>query len=58
MKKIEYKKEGSKMIHTTKRGNKNLIWMDGNRWYVWIAPVGKLWQSKKYRRSEVELVEI
>ena len=58
MKKIEYKRHGSKMIHTTSRGNKMLVWMDGNRWNVWIAPINKLWQTKKYKFSEVELVEI
>lgn len=56
MKRIEYKIENHKRICTTSRGNKLCVWFDD--WYVWTAPINKLWQSKKYKKSEVELIEL
>lgn len=55
MKRIEYTIENHKRIHITSRGNRMVIWW--NDYYVWIAPESKLWASKKYQKSECELIE-
>lgn len=55
MKRIEFTIENHKRIHITSRGNRMVIWF--NDYNVWIAPEFKTWASKKYPKSEVELIE-
>lgn len=56
MKVIDFKIENHKRIHTTKRGNRMLVWW--NDYNVWIAPEFKTWQAKRYKKNQVQLMEI
>ena len=58
MKTIEYKKENY-YTFTNSRGRKMIVFGFNNQSdYFYIAPIDKMWQSKKLKRSEYNLVEI
>jgi len=56
MKRIEYRIENHKRIYTSPRGKRLVVWF--NDFYVWTAPEHKLWQSKKYNRKTIELIDL
>lgn len=53
---IQYYIERHRRIHITSRGNKKLVTFNDH--YAWTSPIDKPWQTKKYKRSDVELIEI
>ena len=54
MKTIEYHIECHKRIFISPRGKRLVVWFSD--YHVWTAPEFKLWQSKKYNRNEIILI--
>ena len=58
MKTIEYKKENY-YTFTNSRGRKMIIFgFSKQSEYFYIAPIDKMWQSKKLKMSEYNLIEV
>ena len=58
MKTIEYKKENY-YTFTNSRGRKMIIFgFNKQSEYFYIAPIDKMWQSKKLKISEYNLIEV